>query len=72
MGHAQQMLISYLATKNAIYHRDKVFLKDETHQVTFAEFEARTNALARGMMAQGVKAWALAEPVTLSMMPVPA
>ena len=56
MGHAQQMLISYLATKNAIYHRDKVFLMDETHQVTFAEFEARTNALARGMMAQGVKA----------------
>ena len=53
---AQQMLISYLSTKNAIYHRDKVFLKDETHQVTFGEFEARTNALARGMMAQGVKA----------------
>ncbi len=54
MNQANQMLISSLATKNAIYFRDKVFLKDENRQVTFSEFDQRTNSMARGLRELGV------------------
>jgi long-chain acyl-CoA synthetase len=55
MKPANQMLMSYVATKNAKYYPNKTFLKDDLRQVTFLEFDRRTNALAGSLLARGLK-----------------
>lgn len=55
MKSANQMLVSYIATKNAKYYPDKTFLKDDLRQVTFKEFDRRTNALAGSLLERGLK-----------------
>ena len=49
------MLVSYIATKNAKYYPDKIFLKDDLRQVTFKEFDRRTNAIARSLLERGLQ-----------------
>ncbi|MFH1058387.1 MAG: long-chain fatty acid--CoA ligase [Pseudomonadota bacterium] len=55
MPAANQMLLSDLAEKNAIYSPAKSFLVEGQRRITFAEFHARTDALATGLQARGLR-----------------
>ena len=55
MPAANQMLLSSLAVKNAVYAPDKDFLVEPERRRTFREFNQRTDALAVGLLAQGLK-----------------
>jgi acyl-CoA synthetase (AMP-forming)/AMP-acid ligase II len=50
-----QMLFSYMAEKNAKYFPEKIYIVDESKRITFKRFHERTNALARGLRASGIK-----------------
>jgi len=52
---SNQMLFPYLATKNAKYHPHKIFLKAEARQITFEEFDKRTNSLAQNLRSRGIR-----------------
>ncbi len=56
MSRVQQMLFSYIAEKNAKYFPQKTFIIDEEKRCTFETFYRRTNALARGLHARGIRA----------------
>jgi acyl-CoA synthetase (AMP-forming)/AMP-acid ligase II len=50
------MLFSYVPEKNAKNFGDKTYLIEESRRLTFAEFNRRTNQLARGLLAHGLRA----------------
>ena len=55
MSPANQMLMGALAAKNALYAPDKAFLVESDRRCTFREFNQRTDDLARGLLARGLK-----------------
>ncbi len=56
MTFVNQMLFSYVAEKNAKLFPDKTYLVDESRRCTFKSFNDRTNAMARGFTAAGLRA----------------
>lgn len=56
MHFAGQMPFCYLAEKNAKYHPDKTFVIEGGKSRTFAQFQARSNQLARALIALGLRA----------------
>ncbi|MEW5913958.1 MAG: long-chain fatty acid--CoA ligase [Thermodesulfobacteriota bacterium] len=55
MVRPDQMLFSYLAEKNAKFHPDKDYLVEGRRRLNFGRFDQRTNQLARGLLAQGLR-----------------
>ncbi|RJX35725.1 MAG: long-chain-fatty-acid--CoA ligase [Desulfarculus sp.] len=55
MVRPDQMLFSYLAEKNAKYHPAKDYLVEVDRRLSFGRFNERTNQLARGLLARGLR-----------------
>jgi acyl-CoA synthetase (AMP-forming)/AMP-acid ligase II len=55
MQSANTMLFSYVPEKNAKTYGDKVYLIEGSRRLTFGEFDRRTNQLARGFLARGLR-----------------
>lgn len=55
MPSANQMLLSSLAAKNAVYAPDKDFLVEQKRRCSFRQFNQRTDALAAGLLARGLQ-----------------
>ena len=55
MPPADQMLLSSLAAKNAVYAPDKDFLVEQSRRCSFKQFNQRSDALASGLLAEGLQ-----------------
>ena len=55
MPPANQMLLGALAVKNALYAPDKWFLVETDRRCSFREFNQRTDSLAVGLLARGLR-----------------